>query len=146
MKTKLYLRKKSCLVNTLIIYYYQFLAKFTFCSNSHNNKTTSSVTGNLFKRSFLSKSYGKTSITVSDTISWNKTQTTFNDVILKDFTFNTKLKCYLPKKMHKKLLMLHANFGKTTLVYLLYGFIDIPLRNITGFYILHLETQWQFLF
>ena len=62
----------------------------TLCSDIHNYNTAASVTGKLFKASFRTILYGKNSITLSAVNAWNKIQTAFGDIILKNLT-NTEL-------------------------------------------------------
>ena len=70
---------------------------FTLCSDMHNYNTAASLTGKLFKPSFPTILYGKNSITLSAVNAWNKIQTAFGDVILKNLTI-TQLKNLLTKK------------------------------------------------
>ena len=88
-------------VNTSIIYYHQFshfvLHCFTLCSDMRNYNTAASLTGKLFKPSFRTILYGKKSITLSAVNAWNKIQTAFGDVILKNLTI-TQHKNLLTKK------------------------------------------------
>ena len=70
---------------------------FTLCSDMHNYNTAASLTGKLFKPSFRTTLYGKNSIALSAFNAWNKIQTTFGDVILKNLT-TTQLKNLLTKK------------------------------------------------
>ena len=70
---------------------------FTLCSDIHNYNTAASLTGKLFKPSFHTILYGKNSITLSAVNAWNKIQTAFGDVILKNLT-TTQLKNLLTKK------------------------------------------------
>ena len=67
-----------------------------FCSNAHNDETTSPATCKLFKPSFRTNLYGKNSITVNDIDAWNKAQTSL--AILKDLTPN-KIKTIIMKRM-----------------------------------------------
>ena len=62
----------------------------TLCSDIHNYNTAASLTGKLFKASFRTILYGKNSITLSAVNAWNKIQTAFGDIILKNLT-NTEL-------------------------------------------------------
>ena len=68
---------------------------FTFCSDIHNYNTSASSTGKLFKTSFQTNLYGKNSI--SAVHAWNKIQTAFEDVILKNLTIS-QIKTLLTKK------------------------------------------------
>ena len=70
---------------------------FTLFSDMHNYNTATSLTGKLFKPSFHTILYGKNSITLSAVNAWNKIQTAFGDVILKNLT-TTQLKNLLTKK------------------------------------------------
>ena len=67
----------------------------------HNYNTTASLTGKLFKSSFRKILYGKNSITLSAVNAWNKIQTAFGDVTLKNLT-TTQLKNMLTKKSINK--------------------------------------------
>ena len=69
---------------------------FTLCSDMHNYNTAPSLTGKLFKPSFRTILYGQNSITLSAVNAWNKIQTAFGDVILKNLT-TTQLKNLLTK-------------------------------------------------
>ena len=71
---------------------------FNLCSNIDNYETTSSATCKLFKSSFRTNLYGKTSVTINVVDAWNKAQTSFDDTILKDLTPN-KIKTILTKQM-----------------------------------------------
>ena len=70
---------------------------FTLCSDMHNCNRAASLTGRLLKPSFRTILYGNNSITLSAVNAWNKTQTAFGDVILKNLT-TTQLKNLLTKK------------------------------------------------
>ena len=70
---------------------------FILCSDMHNYNTAASLTGKLFNASFRTILYGKNSITLSAVNAWNKIQTAFGDVILKNLT-TTQLKNLLTKK------------------------------------------------
>ena len=70
---------------------------FTLCSDIHNYNTSASSTGKLFKPSFQTNLYGKNSITISAVNAWNKIQTAFGDVILKNLT-TSQIKTLLTKK------------------------------------------------
>ena len=59
---------------------------FTLCSDIRNYNTVASSAGKLFKPSFRTILYGKHSITLSVANAWNKIQTAFGDVILKNLT------------------------------------------------------------
>ena len=73
---------------------------FTLCSDIHNyNKAAS--TGKLFKPSFWNNLFGKNSITVSVVNAWNKIQTVFGNVILKNLT-TSQIKTPLTKKCIEK--------------------------------------------
>ena len=72
---------------------------FTLCSDIHNYNTTAS--GKLFKPSFRTNLHGKNSITVSAVDAWNKIQTVFGNVILKNLT-TTQMKTLLTKKCIEK--------------------------------------------
>ena len=67
----------------------------------HNYNTTASLTDKLFKPSFRKILYGKNSITLSAVNAWNKIQTAFGDVTLKNLT-TTQLKNMLTKKSINK--------------------------------------------
>ena len=58
-------------------------------------------TGKLFKHSFQTNLYGKNSITMSPVNAWNKIQTVFENVILKNLT-TTQIKIFLSKKYIEK--------------------------------------------
>ena len=70
---------------------------FTLCSDMHNYNAAASLTGKLFKPSFCTILYDKNSITLSALNAWNKIQTAFGDVILKNLA-TTQLKNLLTKK------------------------------------------------
>ena len=72
---------------------------FTLCSDIYNYNTTAS--GKLFKPSFRTNLHGKNSITVSAVDAWNKIQTVFGNVILKNLT-TTQMKTLLTKKCIEK--------------------------------------------
>ena len=74
---------------------------FTLCSDIHNYNTAASLTGKLFKPSFHTILYGENSITLSVVNAWNKIQTAFGDVILKNLT-TTQLETLLTKKSIEK--------------------------------------------
>ena len=61
---------------------------FTFSSDQHNHETSSSTQGNLIKRFYKTKRYGKYSITASAVESWNKIQKQLKDVLLKQLSPN----------------------------------------------------------
>ena len=63
--------------------------------------TAASSTVNLFKPSFQSNLYGKKSITIRAVNAWNKIQTVFENVILKNLT-TTQIKTLLTKKCIQK--------------------------------------------
>ena len=85
-------------VSTSIIHYHQFSTTGShFVLIKHNYNTAASLTGKLFKPSFRTILYGKNSITLSAVNTWNKIQTAFGDVILKNLT-TTQLKNLLTKK------------------------------------------------
>ena len=60
-----------------------FNNRFTFCSNVHNYETTASATCKLFKPSFCTDLFVKNSIIVNAIYTWNKSQTSLDDTILK---------------------------------------------------------------
>ena len=68
---------------------------FTLCSDIHNYNTAASLTGKLFKPSFRTILYGKKILSAVN--AWNKIQTVFGDVILKNLT-TAQLKTLLTKK------------------------------------------------
>ena len=70
---------------------------FTLCSDIHNHNTAASSPGKLFKPSFQTNLYGKNSITISAVNAWNKIQTAFGAVILKNWT-TSQIKTLLTKK------------------------------------------------
>ena len=72
---------------------------FTLCSNIHNYNTAAS--GKLFKPSFGTNLHGKSSITVSAVDAWNKIQTVFGNVILKNIT-TIQMKTLLTEKCIEK--------------------------------------------
>ena len=57
---------------------------FILCSDMHNYNTAASLTGKLFKPSFRTILHGKNYVTLSAVNAWNKIQTAFGDVILKN--------------------------------------------------------------
>ena len=61
---------------------------FSFSSDQHNYETSSSTQGNLIKRFYKTKRYGKYSITVSVVESWNKIQKQLKDLLLRDLSPN----------------------------------------------------------
>ena len=61
---------------------------FSFPSDQHNYETSSSTQGNLIKRFYKTKRYGKYSITVSAVESWNKIQKQLKDLLLRDLSPN----------------------------------------------------------
>ena len=84
-------------VSTSIIHYHQFSTTGShFVLIKHNYNTAASLTGKLFKPSFRTILYGKNSIILSAVNAWNKIQTAFGDVILKNLT-TTQLKNLLTK-------------------------------------------------
>ena len=106
LKIKFYLKMYFWLVNTLIIYYHQILPTifdkwFKLFSDIHNYNLPASSTGKLFKPSFWSNSYRKKSLTISAVNAWNKIQTAFGNVILKNLT-TTQIKSLLTKKCIEK--------------------------------------------
>ena len=85
-------------VNTSIIYYHQFLTTgshfvliYIFITQLPPLQVTK-----LFKPSFRTDLYGKNSITISALNAWNKIQTAFGGVILKNLT-TTQIKTLLTK-------------------------------------------------
>ena len=70
---------------------------FTFCSDIHDYNTATSSTSKVFKPSYRTNLHGKNSITISAVNAWNKIQTAFGDVILKNLT-TTQIKALLTKK------------------------------------------------
>ena len=84
---------KTQLENVLLVskYFHNILSSifgnwFTFCSDIHNYNTIASSTGKLLKLPFRTILHGKNSITLSAVNAWNKIQTAFGDVILKNLT------------------------------------------------------------
>ena len=71
-------------------------------SDMHNYNTAASLTGKLFRPSFRTILYGKNSITLSAVAAWNKIQTAFGDIILKNLT-TTQLKNLLTKLTKKSI-------------------------------------------
>ena len=61
---------------------------FSFSSDQHNYKTSSSTQGNLMKLFYKTYRYGKYSITVSAVESWNKIQKQLKSILLKDLSPN----------------------------------------------------------
>ena len=61
-----------------------FSTWFSFSSDQHNYKTSSSTQGNLTKLFYKTSRYGKYSITVSAVESWNKIQKQLKYMLLKD--------------------------------------------------------------
>ena len=59
---------------------------FSFSSDQHNYKTSSSTQGNLAKLFYKTNRYGKYSITGSAAESWNKIQKQLKDMLLKDLS------------------------------------------------------------
>ena len=74
---------------------------FTLCSEIHKYNTAASSTGKLFKPPFRTNLYGKNSVTISAVNAWNKIQTAFENVILKNFT-TTQIKTILTRKCIEK--------------------------------------------
>ena len=74
---------------------------FTLCSDIHNYNTAASSTGKLFKPSFRTNLYLKNCTTISAVNAWNKIQTAFGNVILKNLT-TTQIKTLLTKKCIEK--------------------------------------------
>ena len=74
-----------------------FKSWFSFCSDFHNYQTVSSTADKILKPPYRTDSYGKNSITLGATNSWNKTQHQFGDLSLKTFS-PTKVKSLLFKK------------------------------------------------
>ena len=70
---------------------------FTLCFDIHNYNTSASSTGKLLKPPFLINLYGKYSIIISAVSAWNKMETAFGDVILKNLT-TSQIKILLTKK------------------------------------------------
>ena len=68
-----------------------FSTWFSFSSDQHNYKTTSSTQGNLTKLFYKRNRYGKYSITVGALESWTKIQKQLKDILLKDL-FPRKIK------------------------------------------------------
>ena len=54
----------------------------------HFHETLSSTQGNLIKRFYKTKRYGKYSITISAVESWNKIQKQLKDLLLRDLSPN----------------------------------------------------------
>ena len=67
----------------------------------HRYNTAASSTGKLFKPPFRTNLYGKNSVTISAVNAWNKIQTAFENVILKNFT-TTQIKTILTRKCIEK--------------------------------------------
>ena len=61
---------------------------FSFSSDQHNYKTSSSTQGNLIKLFYKTERYGTCSITVSAVELWNKIQKQLKDMLLKDLSPN----------------------------------------------------------
>ena len=74
---------------------------FTLCSDIHNYNTAASSSGKLFKPSFQTNLYEKSSITVSAVNAWNNIPTVFGNVTLKNTT-TTQIKTLLTKKCIEK--------------------------------------------
>ena len=70
---------------------------FTLCSDIHEYNTVVYSTSKLSKPSFHTILYRKNYITLKAANAWNKIQTAFGDVILKNLT-TTQLKNLLTKK------------------------------------------------
>ena len=86
---------KTCLENILFISKNLnnlspsvFNTWLSFSSDHHNYETSSSTQGNLIKRFYKTKRYGKYSITVSAVESWNKIQKQLKDLLLRDLSPN----------------------------------------------------------
>ena len=62
---------------------------FSFFSDQHNYKTSSSTEDNLIKLFYKTKRYGRYSITLTAVESWNKIQKQLKDMLLKDLSPNT---------------------------------------------------------
>ena len=65
-----------------------FFLRSTFLRNLSSSEISRSTEGNLSKRFYKTKRYGKHSITVSEVGSWNKIQNQLKDVLLKQLTPN----------------------------------------------------------
>ena len=61
---------------------------FQFSCNIHHYSTSFSITGHLHKKSFRTNNFGKFSVTLSATDSWNKTQDQMGEIVLKDLRPN----------------------------------------------------------
>ena len=59
---------------------------FSFSSDQHNYETSSSAQDNLMKPFYKTNRYGKYSITVSATESWNKIQKQLKNMLLKNLS------------------------------------------------------------
>ena len=70
-----------------MVYHRQFLIH-GFSSDQHNYKTSSSTKGNLTKRFYQTKRYGKYSITVSAVESQNKMLKQLKGLLLRDLSPN----------------------------------------------------------
>ena len=68
-----------------------FKSWFTFCSEVHNYEAIPSTADKIFKPSYRTDSYGKTSITIGAINSWNKPQHQFSNLSLKTYS-PTKIK------------------------------------------------------
>ena len=74
-----------------------FKSWFSFWSDVHNYQTVSSTTDKIFKPSYRTDSYGKNSVTIGVINSWNNTQYQFNNLPLKTYMAQPKLKAYFLK-------------------------------------------------
>ena len=74
---------------------------FTLCSDIHNYNTAASSSGKLFKPSFQTNLYEKSSITVSAVNAWNNIPTVFGNVTLKNKT-TAQIKTLLTKRWIEK--------------------------------------------
>ena len=77
-----------------------FSTWFSFSSDQHNYKTSSSTQGNLTKLFYKTSRYGKYSITVSAVESWNKIQNQLKYMLLKDLS-PKKIKAIVSNFYHK---------------------------------------------
>ena len=89
-------------VNTSIIYYHQFLRNGSHFALKYINITQlPPLQVNYSSPPFRTNLYGKNSVTISAVNAWNKIQTAFENVILKNFT-TTQIKTILTRKCIEK--------------------------------------------
>ena len=84
LKTK-YLYEKILFINKSFNNLFPpiFKSWFTFCSDIHNYQTVSSTSDKIFKPSYRTDFFRKTSVAIVAINSWNKTQHQFSNLSLK---------------------------------------------------------------